>query len=345
MNRLVVASMRENAGKTSIIIGIGKALQKRIGYIKPFGERLLYRKKRLWDYDAALIANIFGLDVSPEEMSIGFHHSKLFYMLDEAQTRERVIELATGVEKEKDVLFIEAGKDITYGLSVHLDALSLSRYLEAQMLFVISGDEETILDDATFLSVLVREEKLNIEGLIINKIDNKTDFEDIYLPRIQQLGLKILGTIPYQRDLSYFSVGFLADRLFARVVAGDAGVGRTAKSIYIGSMSSSAAMKDPLFQQESKLVITDGDRTDMIAAALSSNTAAVIVTNNILPPAALIARAEEAQIPLLSVSADTYQVAKQIDTMEPLPTKNDEDKIAIITSMIADHVDIKSLDF
>ena len=65
MNKLVVTSMRHNAGKTSVIIGLANALNKKIGYIKPFGDKLLYRKKRLWDYDAALIASIFSLENPP----------------------------------------------------------------------------------------------------------------------------------------------------------------------------------------------------------------------------------------------------------------------------------------
>jgi BioD-like phosphotransacetylase family protein len=61
MEKVIVASMRESAGKTGVIVGLAKALGKKIGYIKPFGDRLLYRKKRLWDYDSALITDIFGL--------------------------------------------------------------------------------------------------------------------------------------------------------------------------------------------------------------------------------------------------------------------------------------------
>ncbi len=55
MDKVVIGSMRKSAGKTSIIVGIAGALKKKMAYLKPFGERLLYRKKRLWDYDSALI--------------------------------------------------------------------------------------------------------------------------------------------------------------------------------------------------------------------------------------------------------------------------------------------------
>ena len=68
MRRLIIASMSSGAGKTCLVVGLGRALQKKIGYLKPFGDRLLYRKKRLWDYDAALVANIFGLEDNPEDL-------------------------------------------------------------------------------------------------------------------------------------------------------------------------------------------------------------------------------------------------------------------------------------
>ena len=48
-------------------------------------------------------------------------------------------------------------------------------------------------------------------------------------------------------------------------------------------------------------------------------------------------------IPLLLVSLDSYQTAKQIDALEALPTKDDKEKIALIEKMISEHVDIKKL--
>jgi len=55
MKSLIVASTREDAGKTSTIIALARILNKRFGYLKPLGDRFLYRKKRLWDYDASLL--------------------------------------------------------------------------------------------------------------------------------------------------------------------------------------------------------------------------------------------------------------------------------------------------
>ncbi|HOW56663.1 MAG TPA: AAA family ATPase [Smithellaceae bacterium] len=341
MDKIVVTSMRQSAGKTSVIIGIARALNKKVGYMKPFGERLLYRKKRLWDYDAALVANIFELEENIEDMSIGFHHSKLLYMLDEEMTRQKLLELLTNMGNKKDIVFVEAGKDISYGSSVYLDALSMAKYLDSELLVVASGDEDTILDDITFLKKRVQMENIKLRGVIINKVANITEFTDIHLAKIKQLGVNVLGVIPYYKDLPFFSVSYLADRLFAKVIAGENNLHRIVKNVFIGSVSASAAMKNPLFQAEDKVVITSGDRGDMIVSALGSNSAAIILTNNILPPPNLIDKAEKHNVPLLLVSLDAFQVAKQIDALESLPTKEDKEKIKLIESMITTHVNLK----
>jgi BioD-like phosphotransacetylase family protein len=340
MEKLVVTSMRHNAGKTSVIIGLANALNKKIGYIKPFGDKLLYRKKRLWDYDAALIASIFSLEEPPEDMSIGFNHSRLLYVLDRDSTKNKVLELQERVDKNADVIFIESGKDISYGVSVNLDAMSLAAFLEAQLIVVISGNEETVLDDMTFLVNHIDTDGVNIKGVIFNKIPNASDFIDIHLPKIKQMGINILGVIPYYEELPRFSVHYLAERLFAKVITSTSHLNRVAKNIVIGAMTLTAAKENPLFYQENKVFITSGERSDLINAAMDTHSAAIILTNNISPSPDVISKATELEIPLLLVTSDTYSVARQIDTMEPLLTKEDTDKITLIEKMILGHVNL-----
>ena len=99
MDKLIISSTSQNAGKTSLIVGLAKTLNKKFGYMKPLGDRLLYRKKQLWDYDSALVTNIFGLTDDPTHMSLGFDHSKLRYMYDEATTKEKLVEAAEAIGK------------------------------------------------------------------------------------------------------------------------------------------------------------------------------------------------------------------------------------------------------
>jgi hypothetical protein len=343
MEKLIVASMRQDAGKTSLIIGLSRVLKKRIGYMKPFGERLLYRKKRLWDYDAALMTNLFEISENPEDMSIGFHHSKLLYMLDEASTRIRINELAEMFGKDKDLLFVEGGRDLAYGVSVHLDPISIAAFLEAPIVIVAGGDEDTVMDDLCLLKKYIPIDRIDFKGVVINRIPNPEDFAEVQLPKIRKLGIPILGVMPYRRELMYFSVRYLAERLFAKIITGEHELDRMIKHVFIGAMSVNAATQNPLFAEQSKLLITSGDRSDMILAAIQSNAAAILLTNNISPAPNLIAQAEKLGIPILLLPADIYDIARQIDSMEALPTRNDQEKISLITELIAEHIDLKGL--
>jgi BioD-like phosphotransacetylase family protein len=76
----------------------------------------------------------------------------------------------------------------------------------------------------------------------------------------------------------------------------------------------------------------------MIATALESDTSAIVLTCNIEPAPELISKASERQIPLLLVSPDTYQIAKQIELIEPLLQTDDNDKILLIEEMIKKYV-------
>ncbi len=340
MDKLIVASMRKSAGKTSTVVGLASVMNKKVGYMKPFGERMLYRKKRLWDYDSALISGIFGLKDDPVDMSIGFDHSKLRYMYDENGTKKKLVEMAENIGRDKDLLFVEGGRDLSYGISIFLDSVSVAKALESPLLVVVSGDEDSILDDLVFLKRHVDLQQVKFQGILINKVPNMEDFQSTHLPAIQKLGLKIIGVLPYQSELTYFTVQYLSDRLFAKVITGEGGLRRIVKNILIGAWSANVFLQDPVFKKENKLVITGGDRTDMILASLESDTSGIILTNNILPPSNIISKASEKNIPLLMVFSDTYQTSKQIGGLEPLLTKDDAEKIDLLKQLFQKHVKV-----
>ena len=342
MKNIIIGSVSENTGKTSFIIGLAKAIDKKFSYLKPFGDKLIYRKKRLWDYDAALITNIFGLEQSSEEMTIGFEHAKLRYMYDEASTKAKLLNMIHNLDKANELLFIEGGKDLTYGTSVRLDTLSLVKYVGGKLILVISGDEGTVIDDITFIRRYV--DMANIDySVVINKVNNLEDYRNNHLQDIKNMGVNILGVIPNEPELTYVSMGYLAEKLQARIIAGEGGLKNRVKHIVVGSMSGDAAVRDPRFNQEDKLVIASGDRSDYIVAALEGSTAGIILTNNILPPQNLISKVSDRNMPLLLVPYDTYETAKQVDKMMPLLTRDDTEHIELLHKLIEQNVDIKGI--
>lgn len=342
MKSIIVGSVSENAGKTSFIIGLARAIGKKFGYLKPFGDNLVYRKKRLWDYDAALITNIFGLEQSSEDMTIGFEHVKLRYMYDEASTRTRLLEMVRNLEAANELLFIEGGKNLTYGASIWLDVLSLVKYAGGKMVFVVSGNGGTVFDEITFVKRYVAMADIDY-GFVINKVKNLEDYQTNHLPDIKALGVNVLGVIPNEPELTYLSMSYLAERLQARVIAGENGLTNRVRHVLVGSKSADAAIRDPVFHQESKLLVTSGDRSDYLASALIVVPAGIVVTNNILPSASLLAKLSEKDIPVLLVPYDTYETAQQIDNSASLLTRDDTDNIQRLEELVKQNVAIQEL--
>lgn len=349
MEKILISSVREGAGKTSIIAGIINGIEKKFGYIKPLGDRLIYRRKKSWDYDSNLIVNMLGRENDLESHSVnitlGFDHSKLRYMFDEQGTKKALNDMVKDIGKANDVLLIEGGRDLNYGGSIYLDPISVSKHLNARQIIIVSGDNDTIIDDIKFIYKYLPVKEMNLGGIIINKVNDVDEFEHAYLPLIKEMGATVLGIIPYKEQLTYYTVEFLAERLFAKVITGEKGLKGTVKNFVVGALSTADPMNNPLFtdpklHKENQLMITGGDRSDMILAALEGNPIGIVLTNNIVPPQKVISKVSERNIPLLLVTMDTFQVAKHIDGIEALLRIDDEDKIKLLSQMAGKYIKI-----
>lgn len=343
MQTLVIASTGKSAGKTCLIAGMARAAGKSFGYLKPFGDRMLYRKKRLWDYDAALMQGLFGMDERAENMSIGFDHAKLRFMYDEEGTKAALAAKVSELGAGKEVLFIEAGGDLKHGASVNLDALSIARFTGGRLIVVAGGEDSEILDDVIFVKKYVDTAGIDLAGVILNKVKDVEDFKTSNLEVINALDIKVFGIVPQTAELSYVTAGFIAERMFAKVLAGENGLHKAVRNIFVGAMSGSVALQHHLFKKECKLVITSGDRSDMILTALEHNASCVVLTNNVLPPSNIISRAAEADIPLIMVPWDTYYTTTFIDNLEPILTVDDKAKIELLSKLVFENIDIKEL--
>lgn len=343
MKTIVVGSTHKSAGKTSLIVGMARAVGKPSGYMKPLGDRLLYRKKRLWDYDAALMTNIFELEGKPEDMTLGFEHAKLKYMYDAEGMKVKLGEMLVAAAEGKESVFVEGGETLSYGASINLDSMALAAQLDARLVLVVGGSESMILDQLAFAMRYVDIKGVDFAGVIINKVRNLEDYKSTHLADITALGVNVLGVVPFEAELTKLSVGHLAERLLAKVIAGEEGLSRKVNAIMVGAMSTNAALQNPLFKKEGKLLITGGDRSDLVLAAVESNSAGIILTNNVLPPPNIISKASDRSIPLLLVPFDTYHTASQIESIDPLLLKDDVRKMDILTQLVRTNVSLTDI--
>jgi len=343
MNKYIFTSLNQNAGKTGIIVGLSKLLKGKIGYLKPFGDRLVYKDKRLWDYDSALITSLLNLKQNPEELSIGFDHSKLQYLYDEKSMAIKLNEMIDDLSTETDILFIETGSNLIQGVSVNLDALTIAKTTDAKLIIVASGDNDDIIDNLTYLMHNVKLKDVDLAGIVINKVKDLDDFKMNYEDSITSLGINILGILPYEPELTFPTVRLLADGLDAKVITGKSNLNVVAREIFVGAMSGDAAQRVEKFKNKNKLIITAGDRTDMILAAINTECVGIVLTNNILPPPNIIALASEKEVPLLLVQSDTHKVAKKIGQMIPLVDSSDIKKIEILEESVKNYTTLVDL--
>jgi len=152
----------------------------------------------------------------------------------------------------------------------------------------------------------------------------------------------VIGIVPFEQELTYLSVGYIAEGLFAKVITGEPYMNRSVKTLVIGAMSQSAALGSPLLKRQDMLVITSGDRSEIILLALENNASGVLLTNDIVPPTTIISMAEEKKVPLLLVPFDTYETARQVDGMMPLLGKDETGKINLLTELAKKHIRLEA---
>lgn len=344
MKKIVVSSMRSSAGKTSIIAGIVSLMKdKKFAYAKPLGDRLIYRKKRSWDYDASLMINLLErkgeLENHYEKITLGFDHARLRYMYDQQGIQKALADIIKDIGGGNDILFIESGRDLSSGSYLNLDPVSMADSIDGKLVIVVSGETDCVLDDIKFIEKYLIKD-VHFGGVLINKIKDLDDFKTSCVPDINKMGIDIIGIIPYKAPLTYFTLDFLAEKLLARVIAGEVHLNNVVKNIIIGMPAGTD--KHPLpakpgLREEHQLVITEGDKSDVIVAALERDTAGIIITNDIVPHQNIISLANERGIPILLLGMDTFKTAKAIDDMEALLRKDDTGKIVLLSQLIEKH--------
>ena len=316
MKNVYVASLEAGEGKTVAALAI--SLNKRAGYIKPIGDNPAYVKKKIVDYDALLFSKLF--DLPEEKLSLGMHYSKITHNYKDTlkELKSRYSEIAEG----KDIFIFEGGESIWKGASLGIDMNSICNEFNATPVFVLSGDEDEIKDKVKFIA------SLNA-SIIFNRVKNYEELKEY----AEENGASVMGHIPDIKKLRLTKISYIVKKLNGKVIAGTEGIEKYFDGIFIAALSASQIKRHPDFRKKNKLIITGGDRSDAIAACIEENTSAIILTNNIIPSSNILAKADKAGIPLISVRPDTYTIASRVEKLPRPIMADEEEKIEEIRKM------------
>ena len=357
--RIFVAATRMNDGKTTACLGLFAALQHlypRVGFIKPVGQRYVEVEGLKVDEDSYLLDRIYNVHVPIESMSpitIDSTFTRRFLANPEetyAQLVDKICRAFDRVSWEKDFTLIEGTGHAGVGSVFDLSNARVARILDAKVILVCPGGIGRPVDEIALNKALFDKVGVEIIGAILNKVEadkipQVAHYAGLGLAR---LGVPLLGVLPVQKMLSAPNLSQVAEEIGGRWLnARGTGVHERILRVVVGAMTAKGII-DHL--QPGNLLITPGDRDDVILAAISATSisgtkaiAGIILTNDILPHPKLLELLAQTDLPVIAAREDAYTITSKIHNMTVKTQPQDTDKIPVIKQLVTEHVDMNKL--
>lgn len=357
--RVFVAATRMNDGKTTTCLGLFAALQtayKSVGFIKPIGQRFIEVQGHKIDEDSFLLDSIFNVQVPIEAMSpvaVDTHFTRRFLKNPEKHHPILIDKICRGFDRaayEKDIIIIEGTGHAGVGSAFDLSNAQVARLLDAKAIIVSGGGIGRPIDEIAINKALFDKFGVEVVGAILNKVlpdkvDMITEYAEVGLAR---LGVPLLGVIPLQQQLTAPNLSQIVEEINGRWLNGrEQGMKERILRVVIGAMTARSAI-DHL--QSGVLIITPGDREDIIFSAIASaglsrnNTVSgIILTRNILPHPKLLEMLHQTNIPVVICTDDSYAVTAKINNMTIKTQPQDADKIPIIKRIILENTNLQKI--
>lgn len=348
--RVFIAATRQNDGKTTVSLGLIAALQKiypRIGYIKPVGQRFVEIAEHKIDEDTVLMDSVYKLncplvDMSPIAVEPDFTRKYLESANYEALAK-KIQKAFDRVAWEKEFVLCEGSGHAGVGSVFDLSNAQVAKILGAKVVIVTRGGIGKPIDEVALNQALFEKAGVEIIGVIINKVTpEKIDYIADFARRgLKRLGLELLGVIPHQQMLSRPTLQSICEELKADPLNKSTRINKIVDDVVVGAMSAENAVQ---FFKPGVLVITPGDREDLLLAAAAQKTlAGVILTGNLRPSEDVLKLIREMAFPVLLAKDDSYEVASKVHDLIVKTRPDDLEKISLIRDLIGKHVDVKKI--
>ncbi len=356
-NSLYITGIEPGSGKSLVALGVMELLSRRvrqIGYFRP-----VIASKEIPDNNIQLIANRYNLEPAYEEMYAYAHEdARAMVSAGPAETLLKEIFNKYKALESKSQFVLCEGTDFS-GLSSAFEFdfnADVAANLGCPILVLVNGRHKTT-DDIVGAVDLAHEafgsKGCSIAATIVNRVapGQRDDVASRFAGRDGEIGPVYL--LPEIDLLGKPTVKEIATALQAQIIQGtDEGLYRTVHDLKV------AAMNIPHFMDrvaDGDLVITPGDRADVIlasmAAALSDTSpsiAGLLLTGDQPPAPQVMGMVEgfrvSSPIPIVTVASDTFTTAMQANAVPPVLSPGDDRKIAAALGGFEEHVDLEQLE-
>ena len=346
---ILVGSVAGSGGKTAVALALARLAQDRgldVGYAKPKGTRLRSRVGKTLDEDPMLARELLGNDDEVHEMepivySPTFVEGAIEGREEPAVLQERVQESFATVAEGRDLVVIEGGDSLATGGAVGLSDPEVAELLDAQILLVADHDEPGDVDDVLAAAADAGD---RLGGVLFNRIAD-ADYETVaadLAPFLDGRGVPSLGVIPREPELAGVDVATLTDELGAETLT-DTDADGLVRGFLVGAMGGDAALRH-IRRRRDVAVITGGDRSDVLTAAIDAGgVSCLVLTGGHRPSGAILGKAETAGVPVLLVDTDTLTAVERAEDVVHDGRTRDAETVATMRELLTDHADVAAI--
>ncbi len=311
---ILVSSVEEYSGKSSIIVALGKILQNEgyeVGYFKPFGVNTVKRDDVLVDEDACTTARNLGLDEDVTAVVLDRPYIEFIPYVDAVEVKRRVLEKYAELSRGRDVVFVEGSADYKTGRAIGIGDPAIAEMLDLRVLMVAKYRNDFVVDKLLNSKDVFGE---RLKKVIINQLSGyKTTYVQAISSKVlESAGIDVIGILPKDPVLAGVFVSEIRDALNGEFLVHPE-TDTVIEHLMIGAMSPQSALK--YFREtRNAALITGGDRSDILRVALEvHNIRCLILTGNLEPEGVILSMAEERGVPVILVSEDTLTTMTRLE--------------------------------
>ena len=336
---IYIATSEPNSGKSIITLGLMRMLlgkTAKVGYFRPIIDNVKKGKK---DNHINTIISHFQLDIKPED-AYAFTRSEFISMRNngkEGQIFNTIISKYKALEEKNDFMLVEGTGFSDEGMPIELDTnILIAKNLGIPAIIVSSGIGKTLAEFIEGLHLAYdsfREKEVEVLAVIANKVQEK-NIEIVKKGVEKNLPKNVfVNVIPLIPSLSNPTIKEIAKATDAKILFGKEFLNNQTTSFKVGAMQ----LRNYLNQlEENCLIITPGDRADIILGALQANISSnypaisgIVLTGGILPdePIIRLIKGLPQIVPILTVKEGTFDVANKIGAVRSHMYAGNKEKI------------------
>ncbi|HEX6985450.1 MAG TPA: phosphate acyltransferase, partial [Planctomycetaceae bacterium] len=348
-----VATSDPNSGKTVVALGAMEAASRRAERVAFF--RPVVRESPEADPSLRLMRARYRLPF-PAESLYGANRETVRRLLAEDRTDDLiklVLEKYKAVEEQADLVVCEgtsfAGLAPAYEFNLNADLAANLGAAVVQVVTARGKSDADVLDAVRIALDQLADRGCDVLAAAVNHAP--PDRLDALRSRLRgEVGGTPVYVLPADPVLDRPTVGEIAEALGAARLAGsDPGLETEVRGYLV------AAMTLPNFLdrlREGYLIVTPGDRADILVGSLASvaahtlpNVAGLVLTGGLTPPPQVMRLVGGlSPVPILGVTADTFETATAVAGVPAALRPENERKIASALGLFEAHVDLAELE-